>query len=131
MLLRANRVPRDHAVGSGTVGRLRARDGATADAASIVQRADGGDPAALRVLARYEDRLARALTAVLNLLNPDVIVLGGGLSNVQRLYANVPPLLRPFGGEAPRTRLVQARFGDSSGVRGAAWLWGPSHSKLP
>jgi fructokinase len=59
----------------------------------------------------------------MNLLDPDVIVLGGGLSNIERLYTSVPPLLRPFGGETPRTRLVRARFGDSSGVRGAAWLW--------
>lgn len=83
----------------------------------------GQDAAAATCLARYEDRLARALTAVINLLDPDVIVLGGGLSNLERLYTNVPPLLRPFGGEAPRTRLVRAAHGDSSGVRGAAWLW--------
>jgi fructokinase len=67
---------------------------------------------------------------VINILDPDVIVLGGGLSNIERLYANVPPLLPEFvfGAQAAsvrlvRTRLVRALHGDSSGVRGAAWLW--------
>ena len=79
--------------------------------------------------ARYEDRLARALAHVINLLDPDVIVLGGGLSRIERLYANVPKLLPNWvsaGGvrdEPVRTRLVQSLHGDSSGVRGAAWLW--------
>jgi fructokinase len=94
------------------------------DGIEISRRLHAGheDEAAI-CLDRYEERLARALTAVINLLDPDVIVLGGGLSNIERLYTNVPPLLRPFGGEPPRTRLVQAAHGDSSGVRGAAWLW--------
>jgi fructokinase len=96
--------------------------GVPADAIEIARRAGAGDPLAAAALDRYEDRLGRALTAVLNLLDPDVVVLGGGLSNIERLYTNVPPLLQPFGGEPPRTRLVRAKFGDSSGVRGAAWL---------
>lgn len=76
-------------------------------------------------LARYEERLARALASVINLLDPDVIVLGGGMSNVQRLYLNVPKLwTRQVFSDHIRTRLVQAKHGDSSGVRGAAWLWG-------
>jgi fructokinase len=104
---------RDHALIGGT----------PADAMEIARRARSGDPIALAALDRYEERLARALTAVVNLVDPDVIVLGGGLSNIGRLYRNVPPLLQPFGGEPPHTRLVQAKFGDSSGVRGAAWLW--------
>jgi fructokinase len=93
-------------------------------AAEIVRRADG-DPIAAAALDRYEGRLARALTAVINVLDPDVIVLGGGLSNIERLYVNVPPLFEPFGAppEQPQTRLVRAMHGDSSGVRGAAWLW--------
>jgi fructokinase len=104
------------------------RDYATAgagwlEASEIARRSEHGDPAADASLARYEDRLARALTAVINLLDPDVIVLGGGLSNIERLYRTVPPLLRPFGDDPLRTRLVRARHGDSSGVRGAAWLW--------
>jgi fructokinase len=92
------------------------------EAAEIAARA-ATDARAARALERYEERLARALTGVINLLDPDVIVLGGGLSNIDRLYTHVPPLWRPFGGEPPRTRLVRARHGDSSGVRGAAWLW--------
>jgi fructokinase len=109
--------------GPGLARDYRSSGGGSAATVEIVQRAGNGDALASGVLARYEDRLARALTAVINLLDPDVIVLGGGLSNIDRLYTNVPPLLRPFGGEPPRTRLVRARFGDSSGVRGAAWLW--------
>jgi fructokinase len=109
--------------GPGLVRDYRSSGGPPTGAAEIARRAGAGDALASAVLARYEERLARALTAVMNLLDPDVIVFGGGLSNIERLYTNVPPLLRPFGGEAPRTRLVRARFGDSSGVRGAAWLW--------
>jgi fructokinase len=75
-------------------------------------------------LARYEERLARALASVINLLDPDVIVLGGGMSNVERLYGNVPRLwTRQVFSDRVDTRLVRARHGDSSGVRGAAWLW--------
>lgn len=100
-----------------------ARGGGSAlDAAEIAARA-GHEPLAAASMARYEERLARALTAVINVLDPDVIVLGGGLSNIERLYINVPALWAPFGGEIPRTRLVRAKHGDSSGVRGAAWLW--------
>ncbi len=100
-----------------------ARAGVQQDAIEIARHAESGDQAASAALQRYEDRLARALTAVVNLLDPDVVVLGGGLSNIERLYRNVPPLLRPFGGEPPHTRIVRAMHGDSSGVRGAAWLW--------
>jgi fructokinase len=95
-------------------------------AVDVAARAAAGDTAALAALERYEDRCARALTGVINLLDPDVIVVGGGLSNIARLYEQVPPRFRPFGGEAVRTALVRARHGDSSGVRGAAWLWPPS-----
>ncbi len=75
-------------------------------------------------MARYEDRVARALAHVVNMLDPDVIVIGGGLSRIQRLYANLPALLPPlvFGGSC-NTPIVPAKHGDSSGVRGAAWLW--------
>lgn len=68
--------------------------------------------------------MARALASVINILDPDVIVLGGGLSNIDRLYRNVPRLWLPhvFSDRAT-TRLVRAMHGDSSGVRGAAWLW--------
>jgi len=76
-------------------------------------------------LDRYEERLARALAGVINILDPDVIVLGGGISNVARLYANVPVLWQPYVfSDQVATRLAPPVHGDSSGVRGAAWLWG-------
>jgi fructokinase len=82
---------------------------------------DGGDAA----LARYEERLARALAGVINILDPDVIVLGGGVSKVARLYANVPRLwARHVFSDRVDTRLAPPKHGDASGVRGAAWLWG-------
>ena len=85
---------------------------------------DGG-VAAEAAIARYEARLARALAGVINLLDPDVIVLGGGVSNVDRLYANVPRLWRAHVfSDHVATRLVRPAHGDASGVRGAAWLWG-------
>lgn len=91
---------------------------------AIVAAARAGDAAAETSLQRYEDRLARALAAVINLIDPEVIVLGGGLSRLERLYANVPALWGQwvFSPEVA-TRLVAAKHGDSSGVRGAAWLW--------
>jgi fructokinase len=109
--------------GPGMSADFTARGGSAIDAAEIARRADRGDPLALAALERYEDRLARSLTTIVNVLDPDVIVLGGGLSNIDRLYTNVPPRIRPFGSDPLRTRLVKAKFGDSSGVRGAAWLW--------
>lgn len=91
---------------------------------AIVERARGGDARASRALDRYEMHMARALSAVINLLDPDVIVLGGGLSNIERLYANVSALWGPFVfSDRVDTPLVRAKHGDSSGVRGAAWLW--------
>ena len=91
---------------------------------AIVAAAAEGEPAALASLARYEHRLARALASVINLLDPEVIVLGGGLSRVARLYAEVPKLWGQWVfSDSVQTRLVAAQHGDSSGVRGAAWLW--------
>jgi fructokinase len=92
-------------------------------APEIVALADTGDPAAEEALVRYEDRLGRSLAVIVNVLDPDVIVLGGGLSNVSRLYETVPSRIAAhvFGGRFS-TRLVQNMHGDSSGVRGAAWL---------
>ena len=76
------------------------------------------------MLSRYEDRLARGLASIINVLDPHVIVLGGGLSNLARLYANVPARWPQWVfSDRVDTRLVAARHGDSSGVRGAAWLW--------
>ena len=95
----------------------------------IVEAAAGGDAAADATLCRYEGRMARALAGVINVLDPSVIVLGGGMSNIERLYTNVPRLWGEFIFSAPHrhvsveTRLLRARHGDASGVRGAAWLW--------
>jgi predicted NBD/HSP70 family sugar kinase len=76
------------------------------------------------VLTRYEERLARGLAHVINLLDPEVIVLGGGLSNIARLYEGVPRLWSRFVfSDRVDTRLLPPVHGDSSGVRGAAWLW--------
>ncbi len=89
----------------------------------IVARAALGDAACAATLERYEERLARALAHVINLLDPDVIVLGGGMSNIDRLYASVPRLWGPWVfSDRVDTRLVKHVHGDSSGVRGAAWL---------
>lgn len=98
--------------------------GHNASSEEIAQGAAHGDAACKATLQRYEARLARALAQVINLLDPDVIVLGGGLSNLDRLYDNVP---RRWGAhvfsDAVATKLLKHRHGDSSGVRGAAWLW--------
>jgi len=97
-------------------------DGPSAEA--VVARAAAGDPGAEAALARYEARLARALATVINLVDPDVIVLGGGLSNIDRLYRTVPELWRPWVfSDRVDTLLRLNMHGDSSGVRGAAWLW--------
>ncbi len=94
------------------------------NARELVAAAERGEPAATEALARYCEQLARALASVINILDPQVIVLGGGLSNIPALYREVPPLLvRHVFSDQVNTRLVQARHGDSSGVRGAAWLW--------
>jgi len=93
-------------------------------AIEIAQLAQAGYGSCSATLARYEERLARALAGVINLLDPDVIVLGGGLSNIKRLYDTVPKLWpRYVFSDRIDTRFVAPKFGDSSGVRGAAWLW--------
>ncbi|MEM8588261.1 MAG: fructokinase [Pseudomonadota bacterium] len=92
---------------------------------AIMVRAMDGEKEALATLDRYESRLARGLAVVINVLDPDVVVLGGGMSNIERLYDAMPKLLPQwvFGGEVA-TPVRQSKHGDSSGVRGAAWLWG-------
>jgi predicted NBD/HSP70 family sugar kinase len=98
--------------------------GDTATPENIVARAADGDAACEATLQRYEARLARALAGVINLLDPDVIVLGGGLSSIGRLYEQVPQLWAPHVfSDRIVTRLSPPLHGDSSGVRGAAWLW--------
>jgi predicted NBD/HSP70 family sugar kinase len=94
------------------------------NAAEIAYRAEAGDEACEATMALYEDRLARALAHVINIIDPHVIVLGGGLSNCARLYVDVPALWgRYVFSDRVDTLLVPPKFGDSSGVRGAAWLW--------
>ncbi len=90
----------------------------------ILAHSEAGEAEALACLVRYEDRLTRSLANMINILDPDIIVLGGGVSQVPRLYRNVPNRLKEyvFGLEAD-TPVVVAKHGDASGVRGAAWLW--------
>lgn len=92
---------------------------------AIVAAATSGDSAAAASLVRLEERIGRALATTINLLDPDVIVIGGGLSRLERLYANLPRLIEKhlFGGGTLLTPIVPAMHGDASGVRGAAWLW--------
>jgi fructokinase len=90
----------------------------------IVEGAMGDDTDCIATFERYEERLARAFAHVINLLDPDVIVLGGGMSNVARLYLSLPRLWGPWVfSDRVDTGLVRNVHGDSSGVRGAAWLW--------
>lgn len=112
-------------------GLARAHERATGqklDARSISDRAEAGDPNCAASLTLYENRLARALAHIINIIDPQVIVLGGGLSNNPRLYRNVP---REWGkyvfSDRVDTHLVPPRHGASSGVRGAAWLWEGHH----
>jgi fructokinase len=94
------------------------------DAETIAARACGGDPLAAATLGRYEHRLARGLASIINVVDPDVIVVGGGLSNIDRLYRRVPEIWAEYVfSDHVATRIVKAMHGDSSGVRGAAWLW--------
>jgi fructokinase len=103
----------------------RSTDGVTG--AVVVSRAASGEAAARAALDRYAHRLARGLATVINVLDPDVIVLGGGVSNVAMLYDAVPRHLDEFVfSDRVTTRLVPPMHGDSSGVRGAAWLWPPN-----
>src|SRR5512143_1259174 len=100
--------------------------GEAVGAPEIAARAERGDAAARATLARYEDRMARALAVVLDILDPDVVVLGGGMSQIARLYDAVPRLWQAWAfSDRVDTLLKPPVHGDSSGVRGAAWLWGP------
>lgn len=93
----------------------------------IVKLAKNGDKAAQTCIQRLEHRIAKSLAVIINILDPDTIVLGGGLSNLASLYENVPKLWAPYiYSDEVVTKLVPAKYGDSSGVRGAAWLWEPS-----
>ena len=110
--------------GTGLARDHAAVAGETLSAIEIAERAEAGDARADATMQRYEDRLARALATVINLIDPHVIVLGGGLGQIARLYRTVPARWGAYVfSDAVATRLVPPRFGDSSGVRGAAWLW--------
>jgi predicted NBD/HSP70 family sugar kinase len=110
--------------GPGLAADFARASGERVEAAEIAKRADAGDAECAAAMDRYELRLARALSGVINILDPDVVVLGGGLSNVRRLYSHVPRLCKEFVfSDDIRTRIVPPAHGDSSGVRGAAWLW--------
>jgi fructokinase len=110
--------------GPGLARDYHEATGSELDAVAIAERAASGDAAAEGALARYEDRMARALATVLNVLDPDVVVLGGGMSRVARLYESVPRLWQSWAfSDRVTTPLRPPVHGDASGVRGAAWLW--------
>jgi predicted NBD/HSP70 family sugar kinase len=110
--------------GPGLALDFHQHSGQQLSAAAIAARAAQGEAGAQAALHRYADRLARSLASVINLLDPEVIVLGGGMSNIASLYERVPALWgRYVFSDRVDTRLVPARYGDASGVRGAAWLW--------
>ena len=109
--------------GAGLSRTYQALTGQLKTVVVIAEAASAGDPLAKRCLAIYQDRLARSLASVMNVLDPDVIVLGGGLSNLTCLYQTLPDLIKSYTFSADvGTPIVRARHGDSSGVRGAAWL---------
>ncbi len=110
--------------GPGLAADFLRATGERATAAEIVRNRDAGDVRARECLERYQDRLARALAAIVNVLDPDVIVLGGGLSNMDDLYPALRERIGAFTfSDRIDTPIVKAKHGDSSGVRGAAWLW--------
>jgi fructokinase len=114
--------------GPGLSSDHERQTGRRCDVPTLLAHASGGDMAARATLDRYMSRAARGLAAIVNVLDPDIVVLGGGLSNIEALYTEIPRLWGTWvfaagKGEGVRTRLVRARHGDSSGVRGAAWLW--------
>jgi len=110
--------------GPGLLNRHKILGGSAASVPELVTMAMQGDELAEQTLTNYERQMAKALASVINILDPDKIVLAGGLSNIERLYENVPKLWSDYVfSDFIATQLVPAKFGDSSGVRGAAWLW--------
>ncbi|MDX2201874.1 MAG: ROK family protein [Hyphomicrobiaceae bacterium] len=111
--------------GTGLEADHQRATGLALTAVEIAARAGGGDAAAQASLDRHAGRLARGLAHVVNIFDPHVIVLGGGLSNLPHLYRVVPDLMRPYVfSDAGAVAVLPPRWGDASGVRGAAWLWG-------
>ncbi len=112
-------IVRDHELHNNALFDTRPLDAETLDG-----KARLGDEYANETLQRYEDRMARSLAHVINILDPDVIVLGGGMGNIKRLYDNVPKIWGDYVfSDVVNTKLLAPVYGDSSGVRGAAWLW--------
>ena len=110
--------------GPGMLNRYQLAGGIDESVEELVSKADNGNLSAQQFMSQYEQWLAKSLASVINILDPDVIVLAGGLSNIQRLYHNVPEYWHKYiFSDQVNTQLVQAKHGDSSGVRGAAWLW--------
>lgn len=110
--------------GPGLTHSYKQLTGDTLTAIEIVELAKCQDKEAEQCMCQYEDRMARGLAHIINILDPDVIVLGGGMSNISRLYQNVPKIWGQYVfSDVVNTRLVAPVHGDSSGVRGAAWLW--------
>jgi fructokinase len=110
--------------GAGLSRAYETLAGRLEEASTVAARAESGEAAAVAALARYVDRLARALATVINLLDPEIIVLGGGLGQIAALYRDVPARWGDYVfSDNVATKLVPPRWGDSSGVRGAAWLW--------
>jgi len=110
--------------GPGMLNRYQLAGGIVESVEELVAKADNGNLSAQQFMSQYEQWLAKSLASVINILDPDVIVLAGGLSNIQRLYHNVPEYWQQYiFSDQVNTQLVQAKHGDSSGVRGAAWLW--------
>jgi fructokinase len=110
--------------GPGLARDFAANAQPTLTAREVVAAAERGSALAEQALRRYEERLAKSLASVVNVIDPNVIVLGGGLSNVRRLYHTLPPLIAKYAfSDRICTPVVPARYGDASGVRGAAWLW--------
>ncbi len=110
--------------GAGLSRAYETLSGRPEEASTVAARAESGEAAAVAALARYVDRLARALATVINLLDPEIIVLGGGLGQIAALYRDVPARWGAYVfSDTVATKLVPPRWGDSSGVRGAAWLW--------
>ncbi|QDE31809.1 MULTISPECIES: fructokinase [Shewanella] len=111
--------------GTGFIRDFRAAGGDATSGIQISEMMQQGDPLATAAFKRFIDRLARSLAHVINMMDPDIIVLGGGVSNIDAIYTELPSLLPKYVvGRECETQVVKNQFGASSGVRGAAWLWG-------
>ncbi len=116
--------------GPGMLQRFKHLGGLADSPQEIVLQAGSGDQQAENFIQQYEQWMAKGLASIINVLDPDAIVLGGGLSNIDRLYQNVPQIWHEYVfSDQVNTKLIKAKFGDSSGVRGAAWLWPANDNK--